>query len=91
MKILTLNLKKIYFEQIKNKTKTEEYRIVKPYWEKRLIGVNYDKLIIKMGYPSSIEKEKIIELPWHGYEKKQITHAEFGDSPVWVFAIKLMS
>lgn len=33
--MLTFNLKKEWFEKIKNGEKTHEYREVKPYWEKR--------------------------------------------------------
>lgn len=89
MKSLVLNLKKEYFNDIKNGIKKEEYREVKPYWEKRLVGKSYDKIIIKMGYPKATEKEKIIEFSWNGFEKKQITHKEFGNNPIWVFAIIL--
>jgi len=88
-KNLTLNLKKEYFNDIKNGIKKEEYRIVKPYWEKRLVNVDYDKIIIKMGYPKSTEIDKIMEFSWNGFTKKQITHKEFGEESVWVFAIKL--
>lgn len=34
--MLTFNLKKEWFEKIKSGEKTHEYRIVKPYWFKRL-------------------------------------------------------
>ena len=37
MKILDLPLKKEWYEMIESGTKTEEYREVKPYWEKRLL------------------------------------------------------
>lgn len=36
MKILTLNLNKEYFNEIKSGIKKEEYREVKDYWTKRL-------------------------------------------------------
>lgn len=89
MKSLTLNLKKEYFNDIKNGLKKEEYRVVKPYWEKRLLNADYDKIVIKMGYPKSTESDKILEFSWNGFTKKQITHKEFGEEPVWVFAIIL--
>ena len=41
--MLTFNLKKEWFEKIKNGEKTHEYRIVKPYWFKRLFSVLFDK------------------------------------------------
>lgn len=34
--MLTFNLKREWFEKIKSGEKTHEYRVVKPYWEKRL-------------------------------------------------------
>lgn len=37
MKILHLPLKKEWFEMIESGIKTEEYREIKPYWEKRLL------------------------------------------------------
>ncbi len=37
MKTLTLSLKKQWFDLIKAGVKTEEYREIKPYWEKRLL------------------------------------------------------
>jgi len=89
MKSLTLNLKQEYFDDIRKGVKKEEYREVKPYWEKRLINKEYEKVIIKMGYPKSTEINKIIEFPWRGFVKKQITHKQFGEDPVWVFAIIL--
>lgn len=89
MKTLTLNLKRQYFDEIKRGVKKEEYRLVKPYWEKRLKDKSYDNILIKLGYPKPTEADKIIEVLWQGYTKKQITHTEFGPEPVWVFAIKL--
>ena len=35
-KILRLTLKGIWYDMIAAGTKTEEYREIKPYWEKRL-------------------------------------------------------
>lgn len=89
MKTLTLNLKREYFEQIKSGIKTEEYRLCTPYWQKRLENKNYDKVIIKLGYPKNCEVEKIMEFPWRGYKKKKITHKYFGSTPVKVYAIKI--
>ncbi|MGL5658470.1 MAG: hypothetical protein ACRDDK_05265 [Cetobacterium sp.] len=89
MKILTLNLKREYFEQIKNGIKTEEYRLCTPYWQKRLEGKTFDKVIIKLGYPKNSEVEKIMEFTWRGYKKRKITHKHFGSTPVKVYAIKI--
>ena len=89
MKTLTLNLKREYFEQIKSGIKTEEYRLCTPYWSKRLENKNYDKVVIKLGYPKNSEIEKILEFKYSGYEIKTINHKHFGNDPVKVYAIKL--
>lgn len=89
MKNLVLNLKREYFEQIKLGIKTEEYRLCTPYWQKRLENKNYDKVIIKLGYPKNSEIEKILEFKYLGYEIKTIKHKHFGSDPVKVYAIKL--
>ena len=89
MKNLVLNLKKEYFQEIKLGIKTEEYRLCTPYWQKRLENKNYDKVIIKLGYPKNSEIEKILEFKYLGYEIKTIKHKHFGSDPIKVYAIKL--
>lgn len=86
---LILNLKKEYFEDIKNGKKLYEYRIVKEFWRKRL-SHDYETIEIRMGYPKSTDKDKIILFYWDGYNEEIITHKEFGNEPVSVFAISLL-
>ena len=52
---------------------------------------NYDKVIIKLGYPKNCELEKILEFKYSGYEIKTIKHKHFGTNPVKVYSIKLKS
>ncbi|EOW6060623.1 hypothetical protein [Escherichia coli] len=87
-KDLHLNLKGEYFHAIRAGKKVEEYRLYNDYWRKRLEGREYERLIIKLGYPASHEAHRIINLPYFGYEVKTITHPLFGPDPVKVFAIK---
>ncbi len=87
MKNLTLNLKGIYFDQIKAGIKPEEFRLYNPYWQKRLLNKSFDQVIIKRGYPSNQEKDKIITKKWNGYVIKKIVSPHFGESLVTVFAI----
>ena len=68
--------------------KTEEYRLVKPYWVKRLLK-DYDKVHILCGYPQKDDKSKRLVFQYNGYTLKQITHKHFGNKPVKVFAIRL--
>lgn len=84
MKILKLTLYKQYFDAIKRGEKTEEYRLVKPFWEKRL-SKNYSHIEFTNGYGNNRPKMVIEFL---GVTKKKITIDLFQDS-VEVFAIKL--
>lgn len=65
MNILHLTLKKKWFDLILSGKKTEEYREIKPYWEKRLMGKTYDKVIFRNGYGN--------HAPWFTIELKGIT------------------
>lgn len=87
--ILLLNLRAEYFYQIKSGEKKFEYRLYNSYWKKRLLNKNFEKIIIKLGYPSSTETDKILEFPYKGFVLDEITHPHFGENPVIVFAIKL--
>jgi hypothetical protein len=50
MKILHLTLKKKWFDMIASGEKKEEYREMKPYWDKRLVGKRYDAIQFRNGY-----------------------------------------
>lgn len=91
MKSIIFNLKKEYFEAIRCGEKKEEYRLNKEFWKKRLVGRNYDRVIIKLGYPKKddFSSDKVMFFKWEGYEIKNLLHKEFGALPVEVFAIKL--
>jgi hypothetical protein len=86
-KKLTLNLKDVYFQEIKSGVKKYEYRLLTPYWEKRLINKFYEEIILKSGYPKKDNMEKQIVRPWLGYEIQTINHPHFGVNAVKVFAI----
>lgn len=49
-KIVYLTLKKQWFDLINSGVKTEEYREIKSYWEKRLENKSYDVVKFKNGY-----------------------------------------
>lgn len=49
MKTLQLTLKKQWFDMIYLGIKTEEYREIKPFWEKRL-DKHYDRVEFRNGY-----------------------------------------
>ncbi len=86
---LTLNVKREYFEAIRDGTKLDEYRLATPYWGKRLEGRQYDSVCICLGYPKKGDESRRLRFPYRGYKKKTITHKHFGAEPVEVYAIKL--
>ncbi|QZA70935.1 RNA binding protein [Erwinia phage AH06] len=89
MSTLQLAVNGEYFDAMKDGSKVEEFRLTTPYWEKRLLNRDYDRLIITRGYPSRDDQSRRIDIPYNGYEVKTITHPHFGDQPVNVFAIKV--
>jgi hypothetical protein len=91
MTVLTLQLalQRRWFEEIQAGIKTEEYRLVNPYWMKRLVGKQFDKLVLTLGYPKRHDTSRRIELPWRGYTVKTIEHPHFCGEKKSVFAIRL--
>ena len=53
-RILHLTLLKKWFDLIAIGKKTKEYRDVKPYWTKRLIGKEFDEIYFKNGYSKKV-------------------------------------
>lgn len=88
-RVLTLPLNGVYFDQIKAGTKTEEYRLVTPFWRKRIEGRTYDRIVLTRGYPKASDHARRLTLPWRGWAVKTITHPHFGADPVEVFAIRV--
>lgn len=86
---LTLPLNGVYFDQIKAGTKLEEYRLVTPFWSKRLVCRSYSRIVLTRGYAAADDAERRLERPWRGYMVKTITHPHFGPDPVEVFAINV--
>lgn len=89
MGTLFIPMKAEYFDAIRDGTKKEEYRLVTPFWEKRLLGRVYERIVLTKGYPARHDTSRRIERKWRGMEIKTITHPHFGAEPVRVFAIKV--
>lgn len=84
---LHIPLKGEYFDAIKAGSKPEEFRLNTPHWRKRLVGREYDLLVLTRGYPRSDDLARRLVLPYRGYVMRTITHEHFGPAPVEVFAI----
>ena len=55
-RVLYLTLKKQWFDLINSGFKTEEYREIKPYWEKRFDNKTYDAVEFRNGYHKDAPK-----------------------------------
>lgn len=86
---LHLNLKAEYFDAIAVGDKVEEYRLATPYWMRRLLGREFDGIVLKKGYPRRGDTTRVMLRPWKGVIIKTIIHPHFGDQPVKVFAIQV--
>ncbi len=87
MKVLHLNLKSKYWDEIKAGEKDWEYRLMTPYWLKRLVNINYDAICIKKGYPKGDDYSRMIWKVFNGYKLITLNHPEFGEDDKKVFAI----
>ena len=87
---LVLPVKRKWFEQIKSGQKGCEYRICSPYWQRRLVGKRFDRVIITLGYPKKSDTSRRLVFPWSGCDITQIIHQEFDYTPTAVFAIPLI-
>ncbi|MCK4729992.1 MAG: ASCH domain-containing protein [Candidatus Aenigmarchaeota archaeon] len=65
-RILHLTLLKKWFDLIACGKKIEEYREIKPYWTKRLIGNSFDEIYFKNGYNKNAPFMKV---EWKGLKK----------------------
>lgn len=67
--MLTLPIKKKWFDMIKSGEKEEEYRDIKPYWTKRFEN-NLNEVVLNMNYRyPMIESAKGIVTFKNGYQK----------------------
>ena len=68
-----LTIKKKWFDMILSGEKTEEYRDIKPYYNLRLIGQDYDTVVFRNGYTANA--------PQFTIELKNITQST--GNPEW--------
>jgi hypothetical protein len=58
-RILHLTLKKEWYDMIASGVKKEEYREIKPHWNKRLLNKTYDVIIFRNGYSKDSPSMKV--------------------------------
>ena len=88
-RVLTLRLKRKWWEQIRDGVKTVELRLANEYWRKRLVGRSYDEIHLWCGYPPGTDISKLLIRKWELVAKESIIHEEFGSEPVEVFVISV--
>jgi hypothetical protein len=86
MSSLIIPLKGIYFDEIQSGKKLLEYRLMTPYWAKRL-SRSYENVILTRGYPKKDDQSRRLIRQWRGYTVQWLLHPHFGDKPVRVYAI----
>jgi hypothetical protein len=93
LRVLTLPLNGIYFDQIARGEKLEEYRLVTDFWCKRLEGKSFASLVLTRGYPKGGGVEGVTRLTrqWRGYSLRVIQHPHFGkdEAPVFVIDVSI--
>ena len=63
-----------------------EYRVVKPYCVKKLVGRDYDKIIFKAGYRTGAPR---YECDYKGYLIENIKHEFLRNEEITVFSLPL--
>lgn len=95
--MLTLPIKKKWFDMIKSGEKKEEYREIKPYWTKRLNFISYDEkgvvyqvnknILLRNGYSKNSPTLKCYVQINEGYGK-----SEWGAEPnKMYYVLKILS
>lgn len=70
MKILDLPLKAKWYDMIESGVKHEEYREIKPYWSKRLLGFDVPLFSHRCGYQQCNAKDYTHVRFRYGYTKR---------------------
>ena len=71
--MLTLPIKKKWFDMIVSGEKKEEYREIKPYWTRRFIGMNQPLFSFRYGYQQANVKGYTHVKFSYGYTKRTMT------------------
>jgi len=71
-RILHLTLLRKWFDLIASGKKIKEYREIKPYWTKRLLGKDFDEIYFKNGYSKNAP---FMRVEWKGLTKENGEYA----------------
>lgn len=85
-KVLHLTIKKKWFDMILSGDKTEEYREIKEYWNKRLIDREYDFICFRNGY-SKDSPVMLVEFLEAWCSKGNTKWGAPQDTAVWILSL----
>jgi len=89
-RILTLRLKSGWWNQIRERSKTQELRSASPFYLRMLVGREYDEVHLWLGYPPKSDTSKLMRFAWRGPVRHQrMQHPHFGPDPVDLLSIDL--
>ena len=71
-RILHLTLLRKWFDLIASGEKTKEFRDIKPYWTKRLLGKEFDEIYFKNGYSKNAP---VMRIQWRGMNREKGKYA----------------
>ena len=71
-RILHLTLLRKWFDLIASGEKTKEFRDIKPYWTKRLLGKEFDEIYFKNGYSKNA---LFMRIQWKGMNREKDKYA----------------
>jgi len=71
-RILHLTLLKKWFDLIASDDKKAEYREIKPYWTKRLVGKTFDEIHFRNGYSKNAP---FMRVEWKNMKKEKNKYA----------------
>jgi len=77
-RVLRLNVRREYWEQVQRGEKIYEYRLCNEYWRKRLEEKIYSYIAYCLGYPKKDDMSRTLLRKWKGYKKGTTEHKEFG-------------
>jgi hypothetical protein len=89
LRTLTIPVKGVYFDEIRDGRKLVEYRLRTDFWVKRLRMREYDQIVLTRGYPKGGGIEGVTRLTreWRGFTCGTICHPHFGPEAVDVYNI----
>lgn len=73
-RVLNLTILKEWFDLIACGKKKKEYRDIKPYWTKRLVGKSFDEIHFKNGYNKN---SPFMRVEWKGMKKEKDKYVIF--------------